>query len=309
MGIMALLFVHALAWTALYTTCAFPVHVVLVKTGAPKWAHGLFGAACLSLPLPAEAAGFSQELASSWGGLICLFVGLGALGRMVAFMWEDDLIREGLLHLRRHNMMLAEKAAVPPHCALKAVGRAAEAAAEAAVNEVKAAALVLKNRLEESEAEVKRLKARLAELEGDNSAPSWWADELSDWDGDDESVVVKGELVVDGGRVEFRPKKTVQASPPSMNPSVVDPHACIKQDLSSVLDEIVEMWDRQIEAEEEAAREAVLDEYEEELDRLEKDLRKATLFAAAGFFERFNLPHPNQRLSADAWLAKWTDVK
>lgn len=34
-------------------------------------------------------------------------------------------------------------------------------------------------------------------------------------------------------------------------------------------------------------------------------LRKAAFMAAAGFMTKFEIPHPNQRLTAEAWLKKW----
>lgn len=253
-------------------------------------------------PIKAALAspGLTEELAYPWTGFICLLVGLAALGRMLACIREDDLIRVGLREMWEHNWLLSMKV------------RADELSARRADNPVEA-------------------------TPAESTEPSWWADELDEWNGNDGSVVVKGEIKVEGGRVEFCPKKTVQAAPPA---TVEDPNACIKEDLSCVLDEIIEMWDEQIKLEEAAAdfmktllekdlapcwkqecekraaaQVAVLDEYEEEIERLEvenTDLRyelaRAEAQAGLNWMQAWNIPHPNQRLSAAAWLAKW-DIK
>ena len=105
------------------------------------------------------------------------------------------------------------------------------------------------------------------------------------------------------------------------------------EDLSSVLDEIVEMWDRQIEHEnklKEAADGFMAALQSKDLApcwkaharaqadrhfgmlmhaemRADAKLRKATYMAAAGFMAMFDIPHPSQPygLSAQAWLKKW----
>lgn len=101
-----------------------------------------------------------EELAYPFMGSICLLVGLAALGRMVAYVREDDLVQEGLLQVRRHNLLLTPPSApVVPFTELVA---AAETAAKVAAESVRKAAFQMKADLEAELQAVKLERLRLS---------------------------------------------------------------------------------------------------------------------------------------------------